>query len=196
MSDPNTLQAINSLRSEVADMFKSQNKSIDHRINTVVEQVLHSSREFHIETKKKAIENITVQGPLSVDQLTQLYRQLMIDINDIKSNSSNYALYDQMQVVSKQFQEMQKDYNWIKKTLEGMVSDKYIEHGIKAEELEKLYLLSGCSPDEVAKFLHVGKEMFYNILNGKEARPNEKRKHDLKQFLMQRIYKGQKNAAV
>lgn len=196
MSDPNTLQAINSLRSEVADMFKSQNKSIDHRINTVIEQVLAKSMDFHIQTKKKAIENITVDGPLSVDQLTQLYRQLMIDINDIKSNSTNYALYDQMQVFSKQFQQMQTDYNWIKKTLEGMVSDKYIEYGIKAEELEKLYLLSGCSPDEVAKFLHVGKEMFYNILNGKEARPNEKRKHDLKQFLMQRIYKGQKNAAV
>jgi len=196
MSDPNTLQAINSLRSEVADMFKSQNKSIDHRINTVIEQVLAKSMDFHIQTKKKAIENITVDGPLSVDQLTQLYRQLMIDINDIKSNSTNYALYDQMQVFSKQFQQMQTDYNWIKKTLEGMVSDKYIEYGIKADELEKLYLLSGCSPDEVAKFLHVGKEMFYNILNGKEARPNEKRKHDLKQFLMQRIYKDQKNAAV
>ena len=196
MSDPNTLQAISSLRSEVADMFKSQNKSIDHRINTVIEQVLAKSMDFHIQTKKKAIEDITVQGPLSVDQLTQLYRQLMIDINDIKSNTTNYALYDQMQVVSKQFQQMQTDFNCMKKTLEGMVSDKYIEHGIKADELEKLYLLSGCSPDEVAKFLHVGKDMFYNILNGKEVRPNEKRKHDLKQFLMQRIYKGQKHASV
>tara|TARA_Y100000588_G_C14239140_1_gene918603 strand:+ start:1070 stop:1660 length:591 start_codon:yes stop_codon:yes gene_type:complete len=196
MSDPNTLQAISSLRSEVADMFKSQNKSIDHRINTVIEQVLAKSMDFHIQTKKKAIEDITVDGPLSVDQLTQLYRQLMIDINDIKSNTTNYALYDQMQVVSKQFQQMQTDFNCMKKTLEGMVSDKYIEHGIKADELEKLYLLSGCSPDEVAKFLHVGKEHLYNILNGKEARPNEKRKHDLKQFLMQRIYKGQKHASV
>ena len=177
-------------------MFKSQNKSIDHRINTVIEQVLAKSMDFHIQTKKKAIEDITVQGPLSVDQLTQLYRQLMIDINDIKSNTTNYALYDQMQVVSKQFQQMQTDFNCMKKTLEGMVSDKYIEHGIKADELEKLYLLSGCSPDEVAKFLHVGKDMFYNILNGKEVRPNEKRKHDLKQFLMQRIYKGQKHASV
>ena len=191
MSDPNTLQAINSLRSEVADMFKSQNKSIDHRINTVVEQVLHSSREFHIETKKKAIENITVQGPLSVDQLTQLYRQLMIDINDIKSNSTNYALYDQMQVFTKQFQQMQTDFNWIKKTLNSMVADKYIEYNINPEELERLYLLSGCSPDEVAKFLKVGKEMFYNIIKGKEVKPNDKRKHDLKQFLMERIYKNQ-----
>jgi len=191
MNDTNTLQAINSFKVEVAEMFKSVNKSIDARINTVIEQVLAKSMDFHIQTKKKAIENITVDGPLSVDQLTQLYRQLMIDINDIKSNSTNYALYDQMQVFTKQFQQMQTDFNWIKKTLNSMVADKYIEYNINPEELERLYLLSGCSPDEVAKFLKVGKEMFYNIIKGKEVKPNDKRKHDLKQFLMERIYKNQ-----
>ena len=138
MNDTNTLQAINSFKVEVAEMFKSQNKSIDHRINTVIEQVLAKSMDFHIQTKKKAIEDITVDGPLSVDQLTQLYRQLMIDINDIKSNSTNYALYDQMQVFTKQFQQMQTDFNWIKKTLNSMVADKYIEYGIDPEELDKL----------------------------------------------------------
>ena len=191
MNDTNTHQAIASFKVEVAEMFKSQNKSIDHRINTVIEQVLAKSMDFHIQTKKKAIEDITVDGPLSVDQLTQLYRQLMIEINDIKSSSTNYALYDQMQVFTTKFQQMQTDFYCIKKTLDAMVADKYIEYGIKPEELEKLYLLSECSPDEVSNFLKVGKGMFYKIINGEEIVPNDKRKHDLKQFLMERIYKNQ-----
>ena len=106
MKDPNTAVAINNLRAEVGDMFKSMNKSIDARINNVVEQVINKSLDFHTTTKKKALEDITVNAPLSVDQLTQLYRQLFNDINDIKSNTTNYALYDQMQVIGKQFEEM------------------------------------------------------------------------------------------
>jgi len=54
MKDPNTAVAINNLRAEVGDMFKSVNKSIDARINTVVEQVLNKSLDFHTATKKKA----------------------------------------------------------------------------------------------------------------------------------------------
>lgn len=56
MNDTNTLQAINSFKVEVAEMFKSQNKSIDHRINTVIEQVLAKSMDFHIQTKKKPLK--------------------------------------------------------------------------------------------------------------------------------------------
>lgn len=53
MKDPNTAVAINNLRSEVGNMFKSINKSIDGRINNVVEQVLNKSIDFHIATKKR-----------------------------------------------------------------------------------------------------------------------------------------------
>lgn len=195
MNDTNTLQAINQLKSEVAEMFKSQNKSIDHRINTVVEHVLSKSIEFHTATKKQAIENITTKQPLSVSQLTQLTTQLITEISDIKSTSTNYALYEQMQIISKQFGGIQTDFNFVKITLDRMVANKYIEYGIKPEELEKLYQSSGCSPDEVSRFLKVGKEMFYKILKGKEEKPNDKRKHDLKQFLIEKIWKAQ-NASV
>ena len=189
MNDTNTLQAINQLKSEVAEMFKNQNKSIDHRINTVVEHVLSKSIDFHTATKKQAIENITTKGPLSVDQLTELTRQLITDVSDIKSTNTNYALYDQMQTISKQFDGIKTDFNFVKITLDRMVADKYIEYGIKAEELEKLYQSSGCSPDEVANHFNISTQNLYKILNGSEKIPNDKRKHDLKQFFIEKIYK-------
>jgi hypothetical protein len=188
MKDPNTAVAINNLRSEVGDMFKSVNKSIDARINNVVQQVLSKSLEFHTTTKKKALEDITVDTPLSVDQLTQLYRQLFNDINEIKSNTTNYALYDQMQVIASQFQEMRNEFMWVKNTLNQMVADKYIEAGINPEELEDLYQKSDLSPDLVAKNFNISKEMFYKIINGKEINPNERRKHEMKQFFLKRIF--------
>jgi archaellum component FlaC len=208
MKDPNTAVAINNFRAEVGDMFKSMNKSIDARINNVVEQVINKSLDFHTTTKKKAIEDITVNAPLSVDQLTQLYRQLFNDINDIKSNTTNYALYDQMQVIGKQFEEMRNEFSWVKNTLNQMVADKYIEAGIQPEELEDLYQKSDLSPDFVAKqfniskemFLspdfvakqfNISKEMFYKVINGKEVNPNEKRKHEMKQFFLKRIFEVQ-----
>ena len=188
MKDPNTAVAINNLRAEVGDMFKSMNKSIDARINNVVEQVINKSLDFHTTTKKKALEDITVNTPLSVDQLTQLYRQLFNDINDIKSNTTNYALYDQMQVIGKQFEEMRNEFSWVKNTLNQMVADKYIEAGIDPEELENLYQKSDLSPDFVAKQFNISKEMFYKVINGKEVNPNEKRKHEMKQFFLKRIF--------
>jgi uncharacterized protein YidB (DUF937 family) len=194
MKDPNTAVAINNLRAEVGDMFKSMNKSIDARINNVVEQVINKSLDFHTTTKKKALEDITVSAPLSVDQLTQLYRQLFNDINDIKSNTTNYALYDQMQVIGKQFEEMRNEFSWVKNTLNQMVADKYIEAGIDPEELEDLYQKSDLSPDFVAKQFNISKEMFYKVINGKEVNPNEKRKHEMKQFFLKRIFEVQSAA--
>ena len=191
MKDPNAAVAINNLRSEVGDMFKSINKSIDGRINNVVEQVLNKSIDFHIATKKKALEDITVKAPLSVDQLTQLYRQLFNDINDIKNNTTNYALYDQMQVISNQFQEMRNEFSWVKNTLNQMVANKYIEAGISPDELEYLYQKSDLGPDYVAKQFNISKEMFYKVINGKEVNPNEKRKHEMKQLFLKKIFEAQ-----
>lgn len=196
MNEPNTAVAINNLRSEVADMFKSVNKSIDSRINHVVDQVINKSLEFHTTTKKKALEDITVKAPLSVEQLTQLYRQLYNDINEIKNNTTNYALYDQMQEIGKQFQEMKTEFIWVKSTLNQMVSDKYIEADIKPEELEKLYQNSDLSPDLIASQFNISKEMFYKIINGKEANPNDKRKHEMKQFFLKAIFEDQNRATV
>ena len=69
-----------------------------------------------------------------------------------------------------------------------MVSDKYIETGITPDEIDELYSKSQCSPDEVATFLSTSKENFYLILNGKEKKPDLKRLHILKQFLLKKIH--------
>jgi len=77
-----------------------------------------------------------------------------------------------------------------------MVSDKYIEADIKPEELEKLYQNSDLSPDLIASQFNISKEMFYKIINGKEANPNDKRKHEMKQFFLKTIFKDQNRATV
>lgn len=188
MNDTNTLQAISSLRSEVGNMFNSMNKSIDGRISNVVQQLIDKSIDFHTSAKKKALEDITVKAPLSLDQLTQLYKQLFNDINDIKNNTTNYALYEQMQSIGQQFNSMSKEFMWVKNTLNQMVADKYIEAEIDPEELEDLYQKSDLSPDSVAKQFNISKEMFYKVINGKEINPNLKRKHEMKQFFLKKIY--------
>ena len=191
MNDTNTLQAISSLRSEVGNMFNSMNKSIDGRISNVAQKLIEKSIDFHTSAKKKALEDITVKAPLSLDQLTQLYKQLFNDINDIKNNTTNYALYEQMQSIGQQFNSMSKEFMWVKNTLNQMVADKYIEAGIDPEELEDLYQKSDLSPDSVAKKFNISKEMFYKVINGKEINPNLKRKHEMKQFFLKKIYEVQ-----
>jgi len=188
MNDTNTLQAINGFKIEVAEMFKSLNKSIDARINNVVDKTISNKLDFHTETKRKALEDITVNSPLNPEQLTKIVRDLLNDVASIKNNTTNYALYDQMQVVNNQFSQIQTDFNYIKNTLNQMIADKYIESDIEPSELESLYQKTGLGPDYVASHFHISKEMLYKILNGKEANPNEKRKHNLKQFFLKKIY--------
>lgn len=96
-----------------------------------------------------------------------------------------------MQVISNQFQEMRKEFSWVKNTLNQMVANKYIEAGISPEELANLYHKSDLGPDYVAKQFNISKEMFYKVINGKEVNPNEKRKHEMKQFFLKKIFEVQ-----
>ena len=169
MNDTNTLQAIHGLRTEVSEMFKGLNKSIDARINNVVQASLTNSIQFHTNTKQAALEKITLNKPLTVDQLTQLYRQLLTEVTDFKSTSNNIAVYEQMQNINRQFEKVMTEFNWVKNTLNQLIADKYIECDISHSELTDLYNKSEVGPDAVARRFNISKDMFYKIIIGRNT---------------------------
>ena len=148
-----------------------------------------STSEFavnaHIEALKKLQQSKT---PLTTDQLTKRYNDLFTEINIIKQKTSDYHLHNSMADLMKRFDGLHGELNYLKTNLDRMVSDKYIETGINQAEIDELYSKSQCSPDDVANFLNTSKENFYVILNGKEKKPDLKRLHLLKQFLLKKIH--------
>ena len=181
--------AINQLKGEMGGMLASIQKSIDSRIDMTVKKCVASTSEFAVKAHIDALQKLQAsKTPLTNDQLTRRYNDLFTEINIIKQKTSDYHLHNSMSDLMKRFDNLCSELNWVKNTLNQMVSDRYIETGIKPDEINELYSKSQCSPDQVSNFLNTSKENFYLILNGKEKKPDLKRLHVLKQFLLKKIF--------
>ena len=117
--------------------------------------------------------------------------ELYSEIANLKIKSNNYILAEKIAQQNHRLDVFSSKLVYIDKSIEKLISDKYIESDISNDELKVLYSKSQCSPDEVSKFLCVDKSRFYQILDGKESDKNNlKRKHDLKQFFLKKIYEN------
>ena len=89
--DNNIEQAIAVIEARMAKALKSVNDSIDSRIATTVKTQIANSIEFNVNNHLKAIKNITVDNPLSVEQLTRLYNDVYQSLQDLKINANGYG---------------------------------------------------------------------------------------------------------
>jgi hypothetical protein len=188
METQNIEMAMGILRSEMHKMLTDISKSIDSRIKTMVKSSMQESAQFHFDGKLRALEKLTTDKPLTNDQLTRLYNDIMGSLEDLKHNSNGYALYDQMQQLSTMIQTNQTQVKELSNNVHKIINDSYIKSNITPQELQSLWKKSECTPDMIAKKFSVSQSMVYKILNCEDS--NLKRRNEIRLFMEDLINKN------
>ena len=177
---------------DMAKQMSSLNNAIDSRIATCVKSEVSRSEKFYQSNFMQALEKqIDIKGELDSAQLSKLYKEIRQEIDNIKNQSHNFLLSQQLERQHEIFQELSTRFSVMEKQMNQILSSSYVESEIPDQELKELYNKSNCSPDEMATFLKLDRTRFYQILNGKEVQPNLKRRHEIKQYFLKKIYKAQ-----
>lgn len=181
--------AIATLESRMAKSLKGINDSIDARIATSVKTQIANSLEFQVNNHLKAIQNISVDKALTVDQLTRLYQDVYQALQDLKLNTNGYGLYEQMQQLNNAFQSTRGELQTVSNNVEKLINNKYIEAEITKEQLKALYDQTNVSADELARHFRMSTVEVYNVLNCK--RKDIKMRNEVKIYLETKL-KAQK----
>lgn len=190
VNDENSIRAVHHLmaqnKNQVTDWINSINKSLDSRISDCIEEKFKNSTTLKIQNHIEALESYKEKNPLTIEQLTVLYTRLKLAFEEVRFSNDNYALYDQMNRVTKELDVTKNKLTSIEsKQKEIDDGEKYIDSEITPDELKQLYEASNLSPDKVAKDHNVSKPTFYNIL---KCTDNDlKRRQELKQYLEKAI---------
>jgi 2-hydroxy-3-keto-5-methylthiopentenyl-1-phosphate phosphatase len=179
--------AIATLESRMAKSLKGINDSIDARIATSVKAQIANSIEFQVNNHLKAIQNISVDKALSVEQLTRLYQDVYQALQDLKLNTNGYGLYEQMQQLNNAFQSTRSELQTVSNNVEKLINNKYIEAEITKEQLKGLYDQTNTSGDELARQFKMSVTEAYNVLNCK--RKDIKMRNEFKLYLEKKLQK-------
>ena len=183
----NIEMAIATLESRMAKSLKGINDSIDARIATSVKTQIANSIEFQINNHLKAIQNISVDKALTVEQLTRLYQDVYQALQDLKLNTNGYGLYEQMQQLNNAFQSTRGELQTVSNNVEKLINNKYIEAEITKEQLKGLYDQTNTSGDELARQFKMSVTEAYNVLNCK--RKDLKMRNEFKLYLEKKLQK-------
>jgi hypothetical protein len=185
----NIEMAIATLESRMAKSLKGINDSIDARIATSVKTQIANSIEFQVNNHLKAIQNISVDKALTVEQLTRLYQDVYQALQDLKLNTNGYGLYEQMQQLNNAFQSTRGELQTVSNNVQKLINNKYIEAEITKEQLKALYDQTNISADELARHFKMSTVEVYNVLNCK--RKDIKMRNEFKIYLESKL-KNQK----
>jgi hypothetical protein len=183
----NIEMAIATLESRIAKSLKGINDSIDARIATSVKTQIANSIEFQVNNHLKAIQNISVDKALTVEQLTRLYQDVYQALQDLKLNTNGYGLYEQMQQLNNAFQSTRGELQTVSNNVEKLINNKYIEAEITKEQLKALYDQTNTSGDELARQFKMSVTEAYNVLNCK--RKDLKMRNEFKLYLEKKLQK-------
>jgi len=188
--------AIGTLEAKMAKSLKGINDSIDSRIATAVKNEIANSIEFQVNNHLKAIQNISVDKALTVEQLTRLYQDVYQALQDLKLNTNGYGLYEQMQQLNNAFQNTRSELQGVSNNVEKLINNKYIEAEITKEHLKYLYDQTNTSADELANHFKVNINLVYAVLSCK--RKDLKLRNEFKIYLENKLNKQKEelNAAV
>ena len=183
----NIEMSITTLKSRIAKSLKVINDSIDARIATSVKTQIANSIEFQVNNHLKAIQNISVDKALTVEQLTRLYQDVYQALQDLKLNTNGYGLYEQMQQLNNAFQSTRGELQTVSNNVEKLINNKYIEAEITKEQLKALYDQTNTSGDELARHFKMSVTEAYNVLNCK--RKDLKMRNEFKLYLEKKLQK-------
>jgi len=179
--------AIGTLEARMAKSLKAINDSIDSRIATSVKTEIANNIEFQVNNHLKAIQNISVDKALTVEQLTRLYQDVYQALQDLKLNTNGYGLYEQMQQLNNAFQSTRGELQTVSNNVEKLINNKYIEAEITKEQLKALYDQTNTSGDELARQFKMSVTEAYNVLNCK--RKDLKMRNEFKLYLEKKLQK-------
>jgi len=183
----NIEMAIGTLEARMAKSLKAINDSIDSRIATSVKTEIANNKEFQVNNHLKAIQNISVDKALTVEQLTRLYQDVYQALQDLKLNTNGYGLYEQMQQLNNDFQSTRGELQTVSNNVEKLINNKYIEAEITKEQLKALYDQTNTSGDELARQFKMSVTEAYNVLNCK--RKDLKMRNEFKLYLEKKLQK-------
>lgn len=183
----NIEMAIGTLEAKMAKSLKGINDSIDSRIATAVKNEIANSIEFQVNNHLKAIQNISVDKALTVEQLTRLYQDVYQALQDLKLNTNGYGLYEQMQQLNNAFQNTRSELQGVSNNVEKLINNKYIEAEITKEHLKYLYDQTNTSADELANHFKVNINLVYAVLSCK--RKDLKLRNEFKIYLENKLNK-------
>lgn len=183
----NIEMAIATLESRMAKSLKGINDSIDARISTSVKNQIANSIEFQVNNHLKAIKNISVDKPLTVEQLTRLYQDVYQALQDLKLNTNGYGLYEQMQQLNNSFQSTRGELQAVSNNVEKLINNKYIEAEITKEQLKALYDQTQSTADELSNKFKMSTSEVYQVLNCK--RKDLKIRNEFKLYLEKKLQK-------
>jgi hypothetical protein len=183
----NIEMAIGTLEARMAKSLKAINDSIDSRIATSVKTEIANNIEFQVNNHLKAIQNISVDKALTVEQLTRLYQDVYQALQDLKLNTNGYGLYEQMQQLNNAFQSTRGELQTVSNNVEKLINNKYIEAEITKEQLKALYDQTNTSGDELARQFKMSVTEAYNVLNCK--RKDLKMRNEFKLYLEKKLQK-------
>jgi hypothetical protein len=189
----NIEMAISTLEARMAKSLKSINDSIDARIATTVRTEIANNIEFQVNNHLKAIQNISVDKPLTADQLTRLYQDVYQALQDLKINTNGYGLYEQMQQLNNAFQSTRGELQAVSNNVEKLINNKYIEAEITKEQLKALYDQTQCTADELANKFKISTSEVYQVLNCK--RKDIRMRNKFKLFLEKKLQKQREEAS-
>jgi len=183
----NIEMAIGTLEARMAKSLKGINDSIDARIATSVKTQIVNSIEFQVNNHLKAIQNISIDKALTVEQLTRLYQDVYQALQDLKLNTNGYGLYEQMQQLNNAFQSTRGELQTVSNNVEKLINNKYIEAEITKEQLRALYDQTDSTGDELARKFKMSVTEAYNHLNCK--RKDLKMRNEFKLYLEKKLQK-------
>lgn len=163
--DPSIInQSLQEIKAEMNKSMRLLNESIDHRITNAVKNEVANNTQYHVDGKLKAIEKITSQKPLTLEQLSKLYTDIFSALEDLRKNTNGYGLYNQIQEINSQFQQTQAQVLNVSNNVQKLIENKYID-AVTSEQLWDLYSITRSTTDELAKHFKMSIPKVYRILN-------------------------------
>ena len=176
------------MRMEIKKQVDEIRMGIQQNVIMQIKKAMSDNHEFMRKASMEAINRTVNEGKeLSLGVLTKKYLELESKVIEIQHHSNPYVLSEHVRNVENRVQEQGQDINTLKNKIRKVEDTRLMDAEISAEEVKKLYSLSGCTHTEMAKYLNVDKSRFYQILNGNETKPDLKRLNDMKRYLEEKI---------
>lgn len=176
---------------------------LENRISNLIQQQIEGNRKYSIEMHAEAIEQITSKEPLNNEKLTEIYKNLQMQLNHIKVSTNISEFMRHIHDITKRFKtiesklvDLQNQNKRLNEDILKLTTDSYVQKDISREELEVLYVQSNASIEQIKAYLDkhndvVQKNSIYRTMQC--ADNNIMRRQRIKQFLTDMI-KAQKVA--
>lgn len=166
---------------------------LENRISTLIQKQIEGNRKYSIEMHAEAIEQITSKEPLDNAKLTEIYKNLQMQLNHIKVSTNINEFMRHIHDITKRFKtieskltDLKKENNRLNEEILNLTSEKYVQKDITREDLEVLYVQSGASIEQIKSYLDkhndvVQKNSIYRTMQCTDN--NIMRRQRIKQFL-------------